>query len=33
MKTAGYPGTFDTVTYGHLDVILRASKRFDSVIV
>lgn len=26
MKTAVYPGTFDPVTYGHLDVILRASK-------
>ena len=29
MKTAVYPGTFDPVTYGHLDVILRASKLFD----
>ena len=33
MKTAVYPGTFDPVTYGHLDVILRASKLFDCVIV
>ena len=33
MKTAVYPGTFDPVTYGHLDVILRASKLFDRVIV
>lgn len=33
MKTVVYPGTFDPVTYGHLDVILRASKLFDCVIV
>ena len=32
-KLALYPGTFDPVTYGHLDVIERASKLFDSVIV
>jgi pantetheine-phosphate adenylyltransferase len=28
-----YPGTFDPVTYGHLDVIRRASRIFDEVIV
>lgn len=28
-----YPGTFDPVTYGHLDVIARASKLFDKVFV
>jgi pantetheine-phosphate adenylyltransferase len=27
------PGTFDPVTYGHLDVIGRASKMYESVIV
>jgi pantetheine-phosphate adenylyltransferase len=27
------PGTFDPVTYGHLDVIGRASKMFDEVVV
>ena len=27
------PGTFDPVTYGHLDVIRRASVMFDEVIV
>ena len=33
MKTAVYPGTFDPVTYGHLDVILRASKLFEFYII
>ncbi|MCB1059282.1 MAG: pantetheine-phosphate adenylyltransferase [Calditrichaeota bacterium] len=33
MKTAIYPGTFDPVTYGHLDVIERAVGLFDQVIV
>ena len=28
-----YPGTFDPITYGHLDIIDRASRLFDSVIV
>jgi len=31
--TALYPGTFDPVTNGHLDVIQRASKCFDRVVV
>ena len=31
--TAIYPGTFDPVTNGHLDIIERASKLFDSVII
>ncbi|MCU0373151.1 MAG: pantetheine-phosphate adenylyltransferase [Ignavibacteria bacterium] len=31
--TAIYPGTFDPVTNGHLDVIDRAAKLFDEVIV
>ncbi len=33
MKRAICPGTFDPVTNGHLDVILRAAKHFDEVIV
>ena len=33
MKTAVYPGSFDPVTYGHLDIIKRASLMFDEVIV
>ncbi len=32
-KIAVYPGTFDPVTYGHIDLIERASKIFDKVIV
>jgi pantetheine-phosphate adenylyltransferase len=32
-RTAICPGTFDPVTYGHLDVIGRASMMYDSVIV
>ncbi len=32
-KTAIYPGTFDPVTYGHIDLIKRASRIFDRVIV
>ncbi len=28
-----YPGTFDPVTYGHIDIIKRARKIFDEVIV
>ena len=33
MSIAIYPGTFDPVTNGHLDVLERASKIFDEVIV
>ena len=33
MKIAIYPGTFDPITNGHLDIIERAIKVFDSVIV
>jgi len=32
-RIAIYPGTFDPVTYGHLDVIERASKIYDRVFV
>ena len=31
--TAIYPGTFDPVTNGHLDIIERASKLFDKVVI
>lgn len=33
MKRAVYPGSFDPVTYGHLDVIKRASEMFDVLVV
>ena len=33
MKIGVYPGSFDPITNGHLDVIERASKIFDEVIV
>ncbi len=33
MRTAICPGSFDPVTYGHLDIFKRASKLFDRVIV
>ncbi len=33
MKIAIYPGTFDPITNGHLDIIERASELFDEVIV
>ena len=29
MKTAIYPGTFDPITYGHIDVIKKSLKIFD----
>jgi pantetheine-phosphate adenylyltransferase len=32
-RTAICPGTFDPVTFGHLDVIARSSKMYDTVIV
>ncbi len=32
-KIAVYPGSFDPVTYGHIDLIKRALKIFDSVII
>ncbi len=33
MRTVIYPGSFDPLTNGHLDVIQRATKLFDKVIV
>jgi len=32
-KIAIYPGTFDPITYGHIDVIRKALKLFDKIIV
>jgi pantetheine-phosphate adenylyltransferase len=33
MKIAVYPGTFDPITFGHIDLVDRASRLFDKVIV
>jgi pantetheine-phosphate adenylyltransferase len=33
MKHCIYPGTFDPITYGHLDVLSRAAKLFDHVTI
>ena len=33
MQRAVYPGTFDPMTMGHVDLVKRASKLFDSVII
>ena len=33
MSTAIYPGSFDPVTYGHLDIIKRSSRMFDQVVI
>lgn len=33
MAKAIYPGTFDPVTYGHIDIIKRAREIFDSIVV
>ncbi len=33
MKTAIYPGTFDPITFGHIDVIKKSLKVFDRVVV
>jgi len=33
MKRAVCPGSFDPITYGHLDIIKRASAHFDQVVV
>jgi pantetheine-phosphate adenylyltransferase len=33
MQVAVYPGSFDPVTNGHLDIIKRSAKNFDKVVV
>tara|TARA_Y100000591_G_C21776661_1_gene668718 strand:- start:217 stop:705 length:489 start_codon:yes stop_codon:yes gene_type:complete len=33
MKTAIYPGTFDPITFGHIDVIRKSLKLFDRLVV
>lgn len=33
MKKAIYPGSFDPITYGHIDIIKRASSMFDELVV
>ncbi|HCH8265257.1 TPA: adenylyltransferase/cytidyltransferase family protein, partial [Salmonella enterica] len=32
-KRAIYPGTFDPITNGHLDIVTRATQMFDHVIL
>ena len=32
-KVAVYPGTFDPITFGHIDVIKKALKLFDKIII
>ena len=33
MKTIVYPGTFDPITNGHVDLIERAAKLFDKIVI
>ena len=33
MKTAVYPGTFDPITNGHTDLVMRAARLFDRLVV
>ena len=33
MSIAVYPGSFDPVTYGHIDIIERSAKVFDKLII
>ena len=33
MKTIVYPGTFDPITNGHIDLVERASKLFGKVVI
>ena len=32
-KIAIYPGTFDPITFGHIDVIKKSLKLFDKIVV
>ena len=32
-EARGFPGSFDPITYGHLDIITRASSHFDQVVI
>ena len=33
MKVAIYPGSFDPITYGHMDIIDRACGLFDKIVI
>ncbi|MDF4350776.1 adenylyltransferase/cytidyltransferase family protein, partial [Vibrio parahaemolyticus] len=33
MKKVIYPGTFDPITNGHLDIVTRAANMFDQIII
>ena len=33
MKVAIYPGSFDPITFGHMDIIDRASGLFDKIVI
>jgi pantetheine-phosphate adenylyltransferase len=33
MRTAIYPGTFEPITLGHIDVIMKSTKIFDKIVV
>jgi pantetheine-phosphate adenylyltransferase len=33
MRTAVYPGSFDPPTHGHVDIMRRAARRFDKVVI
>ena len=33
MRIGLYPGTFDPFTLGHLDIVTRAAKMFDRIVV
>ena len=33
MKTIVYPGTFDPITNGHIDLVQRASRLFDKIVI
>ena len=32
-KVAVYPGTFDPITYGHIDVIKKSLKLFEKIVI